>query len=89
MNLKDQVKRATNTEKVRLAYLETPTAFPGEIAERTGLTKSQVNGARSSLVHGGQLPRMYGYGGAIHQENPEPLNSALDRVMSDYKVTAR
>lgn len=58
----------TNTEKVRRAYLETPTAFPGEIAQRTGLTKSQVKGARSNLVSTGRLPHMYGLYGAIYQE---------------------
>ena len=68
MNLKDQVKRATNKEKVRLAYLETPTAFSDEIAERTGLTKGQVKGARSALVSNGQLPYMYGPYGAMHSE---------------------
>lgn len=83
------MQRITNKEKVRRAYLETPTAFPGDIAERTGLTKSQVKGARSSLVGSGLLPAMYGWMGAIHQENPEPLNKALDAVMADFTVTAR
>lgn len=68
MNLKDQVKRATNKEIVRRAYLETPTAFPDEIAQRTGLTKGQVKGARSALVGSGLLPPMYGLYGAMHSE---------------------
>lgn len=89
INLKNQVRRATNKEKVRAAYLETPTALPGEIAQRTGLTKSQVKGARSALVSSGLLPRMYGFGGAIYQEDPAPLDAALDRIMSDYQVVAR
>lgn len=58
----------SNREKVRRAYLETPTAFMGDIAQRTGLTKGQVKGARSGLVKDGLLPHMYGYMGAMHQE---------------------
>jgi hypothetical protein len=88
MTLKDQVKRATNKEKVRLAYLETPTAFSDEIAERTGLTKSQVKGARSVLVRNGQLPYMYGFLGAMYSENPERFNAPMAPVHEALKVAS-
>ena len=39
-----------------------------DIAQRTGLTKSQVKGARSGLVKDGHLPYMYGYLGAMYRE---------------------
>lgn len=56
-----------------------------EIAERTGLTKSQVKGARSGLVKDGRLPHMYGYLGAMYSENPEQFNAHFAPVVAMLK----